>query len=348
MINVLDISLSPTATVKDALKLIDCGLVKIALIVDQQQHLLGTLNDGDIRRGLLRKKTLNDTIEDIYFKSPICGNENDSKEILFNLCVKHKVNQIPIINDNKQIVGLFVLDDNLSTKQHENAVVLMVGGLGTRLRPLTENTPKPMLEVGGKPILLTIVEGFAKSGFTNITMCLGYKSNVIQDFFQDGSRFGVEIEYIVEDKEMGTVGALTLLKQKPKEAFFVMNGDLLTNFNYEQMLEFHESNNSKATICVREYDFQVPYGVVNINNEDIISIEEKPVHSFFVNAGIYLLEPECIDLIPNDEFYDMPSLIEKIISSKDKVVSFPVREYWLDVGRMDEFKKANRDIDTLK
>ena len=241
MINVLNISLSPTATVKDALKLIDDGAVKIALIVDQQKHLLGTLSDGDIRRGLLRKKTLNDTIEDIYFKSPICANENDSKEILLNLSAKHKVNQIPIINDNKQIIGLFVLDDNLSTKQHENTVVLMVGGLGTRLRPLTENTPKPMLEVGGKPILLTIVEGFAKSGFTNITMCLGYKSNVIQDFFQDGSKFGVEIEYIEEDKEMGTVGALTLLKQKPKEAFFVMNGDLLTNFNYEQMLEFHES-----------------------------------------------------------------------------------------------------------
>ncbi|SVC74300.1 uncharacterized protein METZ01_LOCUS327154, partial [marine metagenome] len=150
MINVLDISLSPTATVKDALKLIDYGAVRIALIVDQQQHLLGTLSDGDIRRGLLRKKTLNDSIEDLYFKSPICANENDSKEILLNLIVKHKVNQIPIINDNKQIVGLFVLDDNLSTKQHENTVVLMVGGLGTRLRPLTENTPKPMLEVGGK------------------------------------------------------------------------------------------------------------------------------------------------------------------------------------------------------
>ena len=147
---------------------------------------------------------------------------------------------------------------------------------------------------------------------------------------------------------MGTVGALTLLKQRPKEAFFVMNGDLLTNFNYEQMLEFHHSHGSKATMCVREYDFQIPYGVVNINNEDIISIKEKPIHSCFVNAGIYLLEPECIDFIPNDEFYDMPTLIEKIIASKLKVVSFPVREYWLDVGRMDEFNKANQDIELLK
>ena len=348
MINVSEISLSSTATIKDALKLIDHGAVKIALIVDKNNHLLGTLSDGDVRRGLLKKKTLEHSIEDIYYKNPVCANENDSRDTLLNLIAKHKISQIPIIDKNKKIVDLFVLDDNLSTKQYKNTVVLMVGGLGTRLRPLTENTPKPMLEVGGKPILLTIVEGFVKSGFTNITMCLGYKSNVIQDFFQDGSKFGVEIEYISEDKEMGTVGALTLLKQKPKEAFFVMNGDLLTNFNYEQMLEFHESHNSKATMCVREYDFQVPYGVVNINNEDIVSIEEKPVHSFFVNAGIYLLEPECIDLIPNDEFYDMPTLIEKIIASKRKVVSFPVREYWLDVGRMDEFKKANQDIELLK
>jgi len=348
MINIVEISLSPTATIKDALRLIDHGAVKIALIVDKDNHLLGTLSDGDIRRGLLRKKILEDSIEDIYFKNPVCAYKNDSRDTLLNLIAQHKISQIPIIDKNKKIVDLFVLDDNLSIKQYKNTVVIMVGGLGTRLRPLTENIPKPMLEVGGKPILLNIVEGLAKNGFTNLIMCLGYKSNVIQDFFQNGSDFGVEIEYIVEDKKMGTVGALTLLKQKPNETFFVMNGDLLTNFNYEQMLDFHNFHNSKATMCVREYDFQVPYGVVNLNNEDIVSIEEKPVHSFFVNAGIYLFEPECIDLIPNNEFYDMPSLIEKIIATKRKVVSFPVREYWLDVGRMDEFKKANHDIEFLK
>lgn len=348
MINVLDISLSPTATIKDALKLIDHGAVKIALVVDNDNHLLGTLSDGDIRRALLKKKTLEDSIEDIYYKNPICANENDSRDSLLSLISRHKITQIPIINKDKKIVDLFILDDNLSSKSYENTAVLMVGGLGTRLRPMTNEIPKPMLEIGGKPILLTIVEGLVKSGFTNLIMCLGYKSNVIKDFFKSGSEFGVKIEYIIEDKKMGTVGALTLLKQRPKEAFFVMNGDLLTNFNYEQMLEFHQSHESKATMCVREYDFQIPYGVVNINNEDIISIKEKPIHSCFVNAGIYLLEPECIDLIPNDEFYDMPTLIEKIIASKRKVVSFPVREYWLDVGRMDEFKKANQDIEFLK
>jgi len=221
-----------------------------------------------------------------------------------------------------------------------------VGGLGKRLRPLTDNTPKPMLKVGGKPILQTIVEGFSKCGFANITMCLGYKSSVIQDFFQDGSRFGVNIDYIVEDQRMGTAGALTLLKKKPHESFFVMNGDLLTNVNFEKMLDFHESNNSKATTCVREYEIEVPYGVVSIKDENICSIKEKPTHSFFVNAGIYLLEPGCIDLIPENEFYDMTSLFEQLISEKDKTVSFPLQEYWLDIGNHSDFSKAQNDIKT--
>ncbi|MCF6173216.1 MAG: NTP transferase domain-containing protein [Campylobacteraceae bacterium] len=221
----------------------------------------------------------------------------------------------------------------------------MVGGLGTRLRPLTETTPKPMLPVGGKPILQTIVERFASYGFVNIVMCVGYKSNIIQDYFGDGSRFGVNIEYVLENKRMGTAGALSLLSdaQKPKEPFFVMNGDLLTNMNFENMLEFHSSNNSKATMAVREYDFQVPYGVVNVDNGKIINIEEKPVHKFFVSAGIYMLNPDAIELIPNNEFYDMPTLFEKYIELGENTMSFPLREYWLDIGRIEEYEQANSE-----
>jgi NDP-sugar pyrophosphorylase family protein len=178
-------------------------------------------------------------------------------------------------------------------------------------------------------------------------MCLGYKSNVIQDYFKDGSNLGANIEYILEEKRMGTAGALTLLSKKLNKPFFVMNGDLLTNVNYEQMLDFHESNNSKATMCIREYDIQVPYGVVNVNNEKIISIEEKPIHSFFVNAGIYLLEPECIELIPNNEFYDMPSLFESVILNNEKTISFPLKEYWLDIGRISDYERANAEYDNV-
>lgn len=340
------IKIFTTSTIEKSLSVIDSGAVKIALVVDNGDKLLGTLTDGDIRRGLLRKKTLNDTIEDIYFKSPVTAKKGSSRKELLRLCSINKISQVPIIHDHK-VIDLFITDDELSKKEHENNVILMVGGLGARLRPLTEKTPKPMLNVGDKPILQTIVKGFVNSGFTNITMCLGYKANLIQDYFQDGSDFGASIKYVIEEKRMGTAGALTLLKKSLNKPFFVMNGDLLTNINFEKMLDFHELNNSQATMGVREYDIEVPYGVVNLNNEIITSIEEKPVHSFFVNAGVYLLEPDCINLIPNDEFYDMPSLFEKLIKNNKKTISFPLKEYWLDIGRVVDYEKANREYDNI-
>lgn len=335
------IKISATSSIEQALKVIDAGGVKIALVVDNDNKLLGTLGDGDIRRGLLRKIKLSDTIENIYYKKPIIAKRGSSKESLLNLCSINEVSQLPIIDINGKVIDLFTIDEELIKKQHENHVVLMVGGLGARLKPLTENIPKPMLNVGGQPILKTIVKGFVDNGFTNITMCLGYMSNVIEDYFKDGSDFGANIKYIVEERRMGTAGALSLIKEKIDKPFFVMNGDLITNINYEQMLDFHEEQNSKATMCVREYDIQVPYGVVNVINEDIVSIEEKPIHSFFINAGVYLLDPECINLIPKDEFYDMPSLFEKMILTDKKTISFPLKEYWLDIGRMSDYERAN-------
>jgi len=305
--------------------------------------LLGTLSDGDIRRALLRKESLNETINGVYFKNPTTANKGSSKEDLLRSCLINGITQVPIIDEDWKVIDLFVIDDGLLKKQHKNHVVLMVGGLGTRLRPLTENTPKPMLEVGGKPILETIVKRFVDSGFTNITMCLGYKSNVIRDYFRDGDDFGANIDYIVEDRRMGTAGALTLLNKKLINPFFVMNGDLLTNIDFEKMLDFHIENDARATMCVREYDIEVPYGVVNIVNEDITSIEEKPIHSFFVNAGVYLLNTECVNLIPKGEFYDMPSLFEELILNNEKTISFPLSEYWLDIGKISDYERADAE-----
>ena len=337
------IKIAATSTIEKSLSVINSGAVKIALVVDTDNKLLGTLSDGDIRRGLLRKKLLNETIEDVYFKNPTTANKGASKEDLLHLCLVNGISQVPIVDEDRKVIDLFIIDDGLQKKQHENHVVLMVGGLGTRLRPLTENTPKPMLKVGGKPILETIVKRFVDDGFTNITMCLGYKSNVIQDYFRDGGSFGANIDYIVEEERMGTAGALTLLEKRLDNPFFVMNGDLLTNINFEKMLDFHVEHNSKATMCVREYDIEVPYGVVNVANENITSIIEKPIQRFFVNSGIYLLEPDCIDLIPDNKFYDMPTLFEELIAAKEKIISFPLQEYWLDIGRVADYEKANAE-----
>jgi len=341
MKNIQKIKLTVDSTIKEALQIIDLGAVKFAIVVDADDKLIGTLTDGDIRRAILDGKTLDDTIEIVYFKEPTVVNVNNTKEEIINLCTSKKIYQIPVVDNGGIVVSVALLDELLKPEAYTNKVVLMVGGLGTRLRPLTEDTPKPMLHVGGKPILQTIVEKFVSYGFVNIVMCVGYKSNIIQNFFEDGSKFGANIEYILEDKRMGTAGALSLLKTKPDEAFFVMNGDLLTNVNFEHLLEFHLANNSIATMCVREYDFQVPYGVVNLEDGRILSIEEKPVQKFFVSAGIYMLDLKCIEIIPENEFYDMPTLFEKLIEMNENTISFPLREYWLDIGRIEEYEKAN-------
>jgi len=343
MNHIFKIKLTVESTIQDALQIIDSGAVKIALVVDSENKLIGTLSDGDIRRGILKGLTLADSIESCFFKKPTVVTVNTSNDEIISLCTAKKIYQIPVVDSNGKVVRLCMLDELLKPQAHDNKVVLMVGGLGARLRPLTDSTPKPMLKVGDKPILQTIVEKFAQYGFVNIVMCVNYKSDVIQEHFGDGSQFGVNIEYVLEKERMGTAGALTLLKDKPDKPFFVMNGDLLTNINFESFLEYHNEQIASASMCVREYDFQVPYGVVNIDDGKIKSIEEKPVHQFFVSAGIYILNPECIDLIPQNKFYDMPTLFEKLIEQKKNTVSFPLREYWLDIGRIEEYDKANRE-----
>ena len=343
MKNYRDILLSTTATIKEALSIIDSGAVRIALVVDKNERLIGTLTDGDIRRGLLQNLTLEDSIESIIFRNPTVCNILDNKEDILKVALDKEIYQIPIVNNEGKLVGLRGVDELLKPNQKENKVVLMVGGLGTRLRPLTDNIPKPMLKVGDKPILETIILNFKKYGFINIVLSVSYKADIIESYFGDGSILGVNIEYIHEDKRMGTAGALSLMKDKFHKPFFVMNGDLLTNINFENMMNYHLNNSAIATMGVREYDFQVPYGVVNVNGIDILSIQEKPIHNFFVSGGVYILDPKVLGFIPNNEFYDMPTLFENLIANGLKSVSFPIREYWLDIGRIEEYHKANSE-----
>ncbi len=347
MKNIEDIIVKESTSILEVLKIIDKSSKQLAIVVDENKKLLGTISDGDIRRALLNNISLNESVINIYFKTPTVANINNSKEEIINICRIKKLHQIPIVDDKGDLVGLEILDELISKESKPNKVILMVGGLGTRLRPLTENTPKPMLKVGNKPILQTIVEKFAEYGYINIVMCVNYKSHIIQDYFGDGKEFGANIEYILEEQRMGTAGALSLLKDKPTEPFFVMNGDLLTNVNFEHLHDYHTSHNAMATMCVREYDFQVPYGVVNIADSKILSIEEKPTHKFFVSAGIYMLSPDVLEYIPENQFYDMPTLFEKIINEKQNTISFPLREYWLDIGQIEEYKKANDEYDEV-
>ncbi len=344
MKNYENILLKPTSSIKEALQIINDGAMQIALVIDEDGKLLGTVTDGDIRRGLLNNLSLNDKIENIIFKNPTVCSVEDTKESILEIAVSKKLYQIPVVDKNGKLVGIEEVDELLKTKNKTNKVVLMVGGLGTRLKPLTEITPKPMLKVGNKPILETIILNFKKYGFINFVLCVSYKSEIIEEHFKDGSDFGVNIEYIHENKRMGTAGALSLIDTQLDEAFFVMNGDLLTNINFENMMEYHISNSSIATMGVREYDFQVPYGVVNVDGIIIKNIEEKPVHNFYVNGGVYILSNQVLKYIPKDTFYDMPTLFETLIKNKRKSISFPIHEYWLDIGRIEEFEKANSEF----
>jgi dTDP-glucose pyrophosphorylase/predicted transcriptional regulator len=347
MKDIQNIKLSKNASIEEALKVIGDGAMQIALVVDKSDKLIGTLTDGDIRRGLLKGLDLNSSIQSITFKTPTIAKESDTKETILKLAISKKLQHIPVIDESGKVVGIQEISQLVMPNEKKNKVILMVGGLGERLGSLTKDTPKPMLKVGNKSILETIVENFKGNGYTNIVMCLNYKSEIIQDYFGDGSEFGVNIEYILEQKRMGTAGALSLLKDNSKEPFFVMNGDLLTNVNFEKIHEFYLSNNAQALMCVREYESQVPYGVINIENTKIVSVEEKPTQKFFVNAGIYMLNPEVLKYIPKNEFYNMTTLFEKLIDKDKNIISFPIDGYWLDIGRFEEYKKANEEYNEV-
>lgn len=344
MYKIDEIKISQNASIKEALGIIDKGAMKVAVVLSASNELIGVLSDGDIRRALLKGMSLDDSVSSIINKSPVTASINDTKERILELANEKRLHQIPIISNGK-LVGIQDIREFLAPQSKPNKVILMVGGLGTRLRPLTNDIPKPMLDVGNKPILHTIVENFAKYGYTDIIMCVNYKSEMIKEYFGDGSSFGVKIEYILEEKRMGTAGALSLLKERPKDDFFAMNGDLLTNVNFEYLHEYHKDSNALASICIRKYEMQVPYGVVNVRANKVTSIQEKPTQSFFVSAGIYMFSPIVLDFIPKNTFYDMPTLFDDLLKHNFPIHPFPIREYWLDIGRMDEYRRANDEYD---
>lgn len=313
------------------------------VVVDEENNLLGTVTDGDIRRGLLRGVDLSDSVTDIMNKNPKFFTEDtDDSEIKAKL-IEFEIHHAPIVNANKQVISVKVFNDLNMRGDRENKVVIMAGGLGSRLGELTEKFPKPMLKVGGKPILETIISNFTGSGFNNIALSVNYLGEVIEDYFKDGSNFNSKIEYLREPKRLGTAGSLTLLEDRGNEPLVVMNGDILTNVNFEELLNFHKENKNDVTVCVREYNYNIPYGVVKINNDKILKIEEKPVASYFVNAGIYIINPEVINHIPHDEFFDMTMLLDVLIEKKSNVGAFPLHEYWMDIGQKDDFFQAHDD-----
>lgn len=338
-----DVLVLPSASIVDALRIIDENALQITLVVDTNTKLLGTVTDGDIRRAILKGFSLNTSVSEIMNTKPVTVGLNSQRDEIINLLVAKKIQQVPVVDNAGHVVGLESLKELLHPSARKNWVVLMVGGMGSRLRPLTEECPKPLLKVGNKPILEIILENFIRYGYTKFFFAVNYKAEMIEEYFGDGSRFGIEIHYLRERERLGTAGALGLLPERPTDPFLVMNGDLLTKVNFNQLFEFHQSHQVQATMCVREYSFQVPYGVVNVNKGSIKNIVEKPVHNFFISGGIYILDPCALDLIP-DSYFDMPTLFNCMIESGMKTTAFPIHEYWLDIGKFSDFEKANIDF----
>jgi dTDP-glucose pyrophosphorylase len=336
-----EIVISAETTILNSLEIIDKGTLQIALVVDTAYKLMGTVTDGDIRRGILKGISLESAVALIMNANPTTAHINDSKDAILTKMKLKRLHHIPIIDNDGQVIRVEFLEQLIQSYKCHSWVLLMAGGLGSRLSPMTDETPKPLLKVGTKPILETILDNFIEYGFYRFYLSVNYKADMIKAYFGDGSKWGVEIKYIHEQMRLGTAGALSLIEDYPTEPIIVMNGDLLTKVNFQQLLEFHTEMNAVATMCVREYEYQVPYGVVRVDNHRLLNIVEKPKQQFFVNGGIYVLNPEVLALVPQKEFYDMPTLFDVLLEKKSEAAVFPIREYWIDIGRMDDFNRAN-------
>jgi len=336
--------IAPQATLHQALETLDRVGCKVLLVTSPDRHLLGTLSDGDIRRALLKGNDLSSSVEAAMNREPHCATSGDSGASILATMRKAALHQIPIVSADNVVLGLKVIDDFLTAERRENWLVIMAGGLGSRLRELTQSTPKPMLPVGPRPLLETIVLSCASQGFSHIYLAVNYLGHQIEDHFGNGEEFGVNIQYLREDKRMGTAGALSLLPERPTLPIVVTNADVLTKQNFCAMLDAHEAHGAAVTVGVREYDMQVPFGVIRESGGRVIEIEEKPIQNYTISAGINVLSPEILDLIPSDAFFDMPTLFAAAIAEGRHVRTFSVDSYWLDVGQPHEYERANADF----
>jgi dTDP-glucose pyrophosphorylase len=339
-----DILVPPQSSIREALRRINEAGTQLVMVADPEGRLLGTVSDGDIRRGLLAGLSLEDAVERCMHVNPTVASPGLSRSHLIELCRENGIRQVPIVDELRRIIDLKTIDEVLAPPVRDNAVVLMVGGRGTRLGELTRDTPKPMLQVGGRPLLDHIIRSFIDQGFRRFWLAVNYRAEVIEDYFQDGSGFDCRIDYIRETKPMGTAGALSLLPPAAmEEPFIVSNGDLLTRIDMGAIVDHHVGVGADATMAVREYEVQVPYGVVHVQADRMRRIEEKPVHRHLIAGGVYVLSPSVLPLVPQDSFFDMPALLERV-AGQGYVSVFALDGYWLDIGRQVDYQRACDDF----
>ena len=334
--------IGPSATLQEAAQNLSESALRIALVVDQAQNrLLGTLSDGDIRRGLLRGLSLASTVAEVMNPSPLVVPEGMSADLVRQIMGANKIHQVPEVTADGRVVELHTWEDFETTVVVDSLMVIMAGGKGTRLRPHTEDCPKPMLPVHGKPMLLHIIERARAEGFSRFVVSLNYLGHMIEGYFGDGKAFGVQIDYLRETTPLGTAGALSLFDPPPDLPFVVTNGDVLTDIRYADLLEFHNRYAADATMAVRLHEWQHPFGVVDTDGLRIVGFEEKPIARSHINAGVYAISPHALTQLVKGGACDMPQLFERLKESGGRIIAYPMHEPWLDVGRPDDLHAAN-------
>lgn len=341
-ISLEDIQLPKSASLMDAMNILNKGGAQIVLVVDDVLCLLGTLTDGDIRRGIISGVSLDSSVVHLMNTNFHFVPQGYDSQQAFDIMRRFHLRQLPVLDESSRPVDLLHLDDFLSPSELQNSVVIMAGGKGSRLRPYTEKCPKPMLLVDGSPMLEIILKHCITDGFRKFYISVNYLKEQIIEYFGDGSAWGVSIEYLIEGQPLGTAGSLKLITEQLQLPFVVMNGDVLTRFRLRQLIQFHAQHRAMATVCVREHTTTIPFGVVSVEGIELSGFEEKPTYRHLVNAGIYVIDPGLLELLPNGISTDMPSLLENAQIDNHRVVVCPIHEYWIDVGRPETLREAHQ------
>ncbi len=342
-IPIKNLCVAPDVSLREAVAVLQSGAKQIALVVDEERRLLGTITDGDLRRAVLDGMTMEASAASIMQCSFIAGHEGMKSTEIFALMQKKLIRHVPLVNREGILSDLVWISDLIKQEQLDLSAVVMAGGFGKRLLPLTENLPKPMLPMGGRPVMEHIIDNLRGAGIRDVNVTTHYMPEKIIDHFGNGRKFGVRISYVSEDRPLGTAGALGLMPIST-QPMLVVNGDIMTQVDYRAMLAFHREHDADLTVGVRQYELQIPYGVMVCKGAEVQKIDEKPNHKFLVNAGIYMLEPSAHRFIPRNERFDMTDLIDTLIRNGRRVVSFPIMEYWLDIGQHEDYQQAQDDL----
>ena len=334
--------LPDNSTIGQAIGNLNQSAAKIVLIVNAIGVLQGTISDGDIRRGLLKGLDLGSPIKDIIHRNALVVSPDMSRDIVMKLMATNKIHQVPVIDEQHRVVGLHRWDEVTTPPNRPNLMVIMAGGMGTRLRPHTESCPKPLLPVAGKPMLEHIIDRAKLDGFNHFVIAIHYLGHMIEEHLGNGERMGVQIDYLREQYPLGTAGALGLLNPLPNAPFVVTNGDVSTDIRYGELLDFHERHTAAATMAVRVHEWQHPFGVVQMQGVEIVGFEEKPIARSHINAGVYALDPTALGVLTSDAHCDMPTLFARLQAKSQRTVAYPMHEPWLDVGRPDDLAEANK------